>query len=446
MRRRTPVVTAAIAALLWAAPAPAATRAGSDLTREPVEGDAGCGGAADCTAVRDEPVTVAGVATLVWVRAGIAGETLRVDVVGSDGTRRGGTGEVVVAGGIEAFPVRIALRAGDRLAVTAAAGAFPAVLAAPGSGSTLFGDGAGGFVASSRELLVGADVEPDADGDAFGDETQDSCPVDATRQDACADLKLTAAGPSSAVVGDRVEHVFTVRNAGPSRVDDVVVRLAGVDRTLGAVQPGRTVAVTATVTAGEPGPIATLARASGGLPDPVPGDEEASVRTLFTGPSLAPEPVALPQQPCVNVFVGTRDDDLIDGTGFGDVLRGREGRDLLRGLAGDDCLEGSSGNDVLVGGPGDDRLNGGLGRDRLLGGPGRDRLRGGVGGDTLYGNEDADTIEPGRGSDLVFAGPGDDTIAARDGVRDRIDCGPGVDTVRADRRDRLRGCERIERR
>jgi hypothetical protein len=46
----------------------------------------------------------------------------------------------------------------------------------------------------------------------------------------------------------------------------------------------------------------------------------------------------------------------------------------------------------------------------------------------------------------VLAGPGDDAINSVDGVRETIDCGSGRDTVRADRRDRLRGCEKVKRR
>jgi hypothetical protein len=37
----------------------------------------------------------------------------------------------------------------------------------------------------SQEVLLNADVEPDADGDGFGDETQDQCPSDASTQGPC---------------------------------------------------------------------------------------------------------------------------------------------------------------------------------------------------------------------------------------------------------------------
>jgi hypothetical protein len=48
-------------------------------------------------------------------------------------------------------------------------------------------DGAGqrGSTQVANELTVAATIEPDADGDGFGDETQDQCPSQATTQGAC---------------------------------------------------------------------------------------------------------------------------------------------------------------------------------------------------------------------------------------------------------------------
>jgi Tol biopolymer transport system component len=82
----------------------------------------------------------------------------------------------------------------------------------------------------------------------------------------------------------------------------------------------------------------------------------------------------------------------IDGTARGDVLRGTGLRDLVHGFAGDDTIEGRAGDDALFGGPGADRL------------------------------------------------------LARDGLRDSVDCGPGRDLAVVDRRDVVRGCERVTRR
>lgn len=47
------------------------------------------------------------------------------------------------------------------------------------------GSGARGSLESTNQLLVQATIEPDADGDGFGDETQDQCPTQKTTQGPC---------------------------------------------------------------------------------------------------------------------------------------------------------------------------------------------------------------------------------------------------------------------
>jgi hypothetical protein len=47
------------------------------------------------------------------------------------------------------------------------------------------GQGARGSTDATGELLVAATIEPDADGDGFGDETQDQCPAQRTTAGAC---------------------------------------------------------------------------------------------------------------------------------------------------------------------------------------------------------------------------------------------------------------------
>ncbi|MGH3001363.1 MAG: TolB family protein, partial [Gaiellaceae bacterium] len=74
------------------------------------------------------------------------------------------------------------------------------------------------------------------------------------------------------------------------------------------------------------------------------------------------------------------------------------------------------------------------------------RVRTLTGGCTIVGTARADVIEgtPLWG-DVIRAGAGNDRIHANDGHTDRVDCGPGRDTVWADRSDRLTGCEIIHR-
>ncbi len=122
-----------------------------------------------------------------------------------------------------------------------------------------------------------------------------------------------------------------------------------------------------------------------------------------------------------------------------------DGNDRLRGGEGNDKLYGSGGADTLQAGAGNDRLAGGLGKDQLVGSAGKDGLDGGAANDSLNGGSGADSLKGGKGSDRLLGGAGADSISAKDGKRDRVDCGKGRDKVKADRGDRLIGCERITR-
>lgn len=70
---------------------------------------------------------------------------------------------------------------------------------------------------------------------------------------------------------------------------------------------------------------------------------------------------------------------------------------------------------------------------RLLGGPGHDLLLGAGGKDLLVGGAGADTMRGGRGND---------TFRAKDGERDVVRGGPGLDAGRFDRTDSVSGVER----
>jgi hypothetical protein len=110
-----------------------------------------------------------------------------------------------------------------------------------------------------------------------------------------------------------------------------------------------------------------------------------------------------------------------------------------------DRLLGSRRADVVLGKKGSDRLAGRGGNDLLCGGQGADLMRGGRGGDQLRGGAGPDSLYGGRGPDWLAPGAGDDRINSRGGGRDRVLCGDGSDTVIADQRERLRGCERVVR-
>jgi len=88
----------------------------------------------------------------------------------------------------------------------------------------------------------------------------------------------------------------------------------------------------------------------------------------------------------------------ITGTINADVIVGTPGSDVICGLDGNDTMSGRGGNDLLVGGRGADTLVGGAGIDRLAG------------------------------------SGGNDVIDARDGRRDILNGGSGVDLARVDTR------------
>jgi RTX calcium-binding nonapeptide repeat (4 copies) len=149
---------------------------------------------------------------------------------------------------------------------------------------------------------------------------------------------------------------------------------------------------------------ARTAHAPVSLPAPTGSGGAAAPAPASSGPA-APLPGA-----CANAKSGSAGIDRLTGGAFGDRLLGLAGNDVLIGAAGDDCLSGGRGNDQLKGNAGNDRLNGGPGKD------------------------------------AVDAGAGNDTINARDRRRESVRCGKGTnDRVRADRNDKLIGCERVTR-
>ncbi len=115
-----------------------------------------------------------------------------------------------------------------------------------------------------------------------------------------------------------------------------------------------------------------------------------------------------------DVFLGSVDDDDIDG-GFGfdtisggdgnDTIEGGDGKDDLFGGNGSDSLSGGAWHDTLTGGTGFDDLDGGNGNDELYGGDGKDLLEGGDGNDELYGGSWIDGLFGGDGDDILLGVP-----------------------------------------
>ena len=334
-----------------------------------------------------------------------------------------------VAGTVHTFPERIPVRPGDRIGIStttvevAYLTSDPADLMSvfdleapdPPVGSTATVDGAP-FV--GYKVDVSARLETDADGDGFGDVTQDGCPTNAGTQGACPPAAAYYPPPRGAIVsffadcprssangvkGTSGDDVLT----GTSRGDRIFA-LAGED-----VVDARAGADCVDLGAGkdraEGGPGADLVVGQGGA-DRIAGDEGR---------------------------------DRLDGGRDGDSLLGGAANDRLSGDGGNDRLDGGDGNDHLSGGRERDRLLGGAGADALTGGSGDDRLLGDAGDDRLAGGSGADRLTGGPGRDRLSGGSGNDRIVARDGRRDVISCGRGRDlVVAADRFDRIaRDCE-----
>jgi hypothetical protein len=192
--------------------------------------------------------------------------------------------------------------------------------------------------------------------------------------------------------------------------------------TLGPINQGRGT-VTYTPNAGFTGTDSFTFRASDGAAQSEPATATITVTRRGVG-----------DEACVNPIVGTPMGDLLNGTAAGDLILGRGGNDRIFGRGGDDCLDGEGGRDGVSGDGGADRVRGGRGRDRMSGGGGRDRI---------HGDGGNDRVDATGGRDRAFGGTGNDRINAADGRRDRVDCGPGRDSVVADGRDRIRRCERV---
>jgi Ca2+-binding RTX toxin-like protein len=174
----------------------------------------------------------------------------------------------------------------------------------------------------------------------------------------------------------------------------------------------------------------------------------------------------------VNRVVGGSGNDTISGDDDANILNGGLGNDTifggggfdqLNGEAGADDLNGGSGTDVLYGGPANDKLKGDSSSDVLNGGQDNDQLDGGAGADVLNGDDGEDTAvytsrtravkasiegspddgETREGDNVktdvedLGTGSGNDTINSANGLKNKVNCGRGNDTVKGDRKDEI---------
>jgi Ca2+-binding RTX toxin-like protein len=176
---------------------------------------------------------------------------------------------------------------------------------------------------------------------------------------------------------------------------------------------GATGAISGTPTAASPDTAYTVTMTD--LAGSATATVNVKVDAAAGSPPVVQPPPTSAAGTCKTARSGTARADKLLGTAGSDLIRGGRGNDRISGLAGDDCLFGQAGADTLSGGAGKDKLDGGTGNDKLNGG---------------------------KGKDTLIGGRGNDTINARDGVRETINCGPGRDSVKADKRDKLKGCEK----
>ena len=170
----------------------------------------------------------------------------------------------------------------------------------------------------------------------------------------------------------------------------------------------------------------------------------------------------------VSVNGGAGDDALL-GSPKSDSLNGGPGNDTIHGYGGNDTIFGSPGADEVFGDGGNDtadysaytpgvrltldnkpndgpsgdavanihsdieNLIGGHGNDYLQGDPFANKLVGNAGNDTLWGGEGNDTLEGDAGHDQLFGQGGDDTLLGKDGAKDTLDGGDGIDSAQRDK-------------
>lgn len=143
---------------------------------------------------------------------------------------------IQVGGGLQTYPVRLPVTAGDLLGISSTLGVL---LCSTGNAGDVVGSVAGIVgVGQSATFTPGtgtsvpvvATVEPDADGDGFGDTTQDLCPQSAAIQTACPVVVLDTFAASS---GKTITLVVSTTNQagvgvkGTAKVGGKTVRLKG---------------------------------------------------------------------------------------------------------------------------------------------------------------------------------------------------------------------------
>jgi Ca2+-binding RTX toxin-like protein len=301
-------------------------------------------------------------------------------------------------------------------------------------GDTPVGQSSGGYTGQTPGRLgVSAVIEPDADGDSFGDETQDSCKTEPTVHE----------GPCPDADGDGFSDSV---DPCPNDSDTTAPR--------------------------NPRTGCPPDTDGDGVFDPSdPDDDNDGVPDAQDAFPFDPATHLTPATAGNDTINGSALDEVICGLGGADTLNGFGGNDILWGDAcndrakrifgaqsstdGNDKLDGGDGNDSVFGAGGKDKLTGGTGKDKLIGGDDNDTLGGGDGNDTLDGGKGNDKLDGGKGNDKLTGGPGtnkykggdgNDTLNAKNGKKETVDCGGGKsDSATVDKADVTKSCEKVKR-
>jgi uncharacterized repeat protein (TIGR01451 family) len=211
----------------------------------------------------------------------------------------------------------IPVKTGDHLGLTGLGGLQMGCISTAQMGDTRNSNGLGGpdtTVGQNNTMAndatfartdVEATIEPDADGDLFGDETQDQCPSDSTIQGPCqVNLSIAkTAAPEPAGVDQDLTYTITVTNTSSSGPAANVVMndtlpagvtfkssattqgsCAGtttVGCNLGSLAQSATVTITIVVTPTAAGAISNTATVSSSTPDPNPADNSATASSTI---------------------------------------------------------------------------------------------------------------------------------------------------------------------
>jgi hypothetical protein len=353
-----------------------------------------------------------------------------------------------------------------------------------------------GAALTNLKIGVSAVTEPDADGDHYGDTTQDSCTTDSTVHtgpcpvgdqdgdgvpntgDNCFNVpnhdQANADGDSQGDacdtdddndgVADTSDNCRVTANTDQANSDgdaqgdacDADDDNDGVLDTADNCRVTQNADQANTDGANDGGNACDSDDDNDGVPD---GTDNCS---LVANPTQANADGDAQGDACDPDHGPTAGNDTLTGDALGNTICGLLGNDIINGLGGNDTLFGDACNDILkpvsaaaVGADGNDTLNGGTGDDKLFGAGGNDTLNGGPGNDTLNGGGGNDNLNGGGGNDKLTdrkgvnklkGGAGNDTLNARNGKKETVDCGSGKkDKATVDKKDVVKGCESVSR-